>query len=434
MVVDHPAANLAPDDAEDDGGSVVTDGQGTPVAPARGLHFELRGPSPAVVGGGLILLLIAAVVVLSLVNHEHGTSSPLFILFALPFAAVGVVVARRQPGNAIGWILLSIAACFLLIAVGRVYSVLDYRVHQGSLPLGWAAVSLTNLWTPLFLLMVLPILLFPTGRVPSPRWRWTLRVYLVAGGMNSAIALATGIAIAVGRQVQIATTGMLTNSPGGFIAILGNVTAPLSVLAVGLALAWTVRLLASYRRAQGDVRQQLKWLMSGGTLTVIAVVLGATAPNSPSAGIGAIIFLGFVSLPVALGIAVLKYRLYDIDRLISRTLSYAIVTALLIALYVALVTVATRVLPFSSPIGVAASTLAAAALFTPLRRRVQRTVDRRFNRARYDAESTLQAFADHLRDDIDLEMVISELIRTVQSSVEPPHVTLWLRTNATKPD
>ena len=159
------------------------------------------------------------------------------------------------------------------------------------------------------------------------------------------------------------------------------------------------------------------------------------APDGPASGVGAqlltlLIFVGFVSLPVALGIAVLKYRLYDIDRLVSRTLSYAIVTAVLIGVHIALVTLATRILPFSSPIGVAASTLAAAALFAPLRR-VQRVVDRRFNRVSTTLNPTFQAFADHLKDHVDLEAVISELVHTVQTSVEPTHLALWLRADAT---
>src|ERR1039458_8284761 len=130
---------------------------------------------------------------------------------------------------------------------------------------------------------------------------------------------------------------------------------------------------------------------------------------------------------VGLGMGILKYRLYEIDRLISRTLSYATVTGLLIGIYVGLVTLATRVLPFSSPLGVAASTLAAAALFNPLRRWVQRLVDRRFNRARYDAETTVSAFAHRVRDEVDLEVVSSEFVRAVQTSVAPVHVSLWLR-------
>jgi hypothetical protein len=392
----------------------------------------LASPTAAIVAAGTIVILIAAVVVLSTLDHDPKTESKAFILIALPFAVIGLVVARRQPQNAIGWILFSVAACFLLIGIGRTYSVLDYQVHKGSLPLGWLTVSLTEGWTPMFLLMPLPLLLFPAGKVPSRRWRWSLRVYLVGGGLLTLVALAGGISIGVGRHVHIDSTGMPTNNLSGFLNALSSAENVGELIVLVLALTWIVRLLASYRRARGDSRQQLKWLMVGGALTIAGVVVGTLGPNGAQSGIVAkllslLIFSGFVSLPLALGVGVLKYRLYDIDRLISRTLSYAIVTGLLIGVYVGVVTLATRVLPFSSPLGVAASTLAAVALFNPLRKRVQRLVDRRFNRARYDAEATIEAFAHRLREDIDLEAVSSEFVRAVHSSVEPAHVSLWLR-------
>jgi hypothetical protein len=165
---------------------------------------------------------------------------------------------------------------------------------------------------------------------------------------------------------------------------------------------------------------------------VASLVVSPLVPSSSSSGVwqvlvGSILPLGIAALPIGMGIGILKYRLYDVDRLISRTLSYAIVTGLLIGVYVGLVTLATRVLPFSSPLGVAASTLVAVALFNPLRKRVQRLVDRRFNRARYDAEATVSAFAQRVRDDVDLAAVSSEFVRAVQISVEPAHVSLWLR-------
>jgi hypothetical protein len=157
------------------------------------------------------------------------------------------------------------------------------------------------------------------------------------------------------------------------------------------------------------------------------------APANTSSGTVVNDFLlpfGIAALPIGMGVGILKYHLYEIDRIISRTLSYAIVTGLLVGVYVGLVTLATRVLPFSSPLGVAASTLAAVALFNPLRRRVQRVVDRRFNRARYDAETTVSVFAQRLRDDIDLEAVRAEFVGAVQAAVEPVHVALWLRETA----
>jgi len=412
----------------------MTGGAATAEA-SRTSRVHLASPTAAIVLALVIVVLAVAVIVLSLLSHERGTSSPQFIVLALPFAVVGFLVARRQPQNAIGWLLMGVASCFLLISIGRAYSVLDYRIHHGNLPLGWLAVSLTDLWSPVFVLMGLPMLLFPAGKVPSPRWRWSLWVYVIAGGFLTVTALAGGIAIAVGRDVQIDKTGMPTNNVVGFLSVLDNAAVLCSLIALALALTWVVRLVASYRRARGDNRQQLKWLMTGGAVTVVAVVFGASGvvpSGSTPSGIAplllsAFIVLGFLGLPVGLAMGILKYRLYDIDRLISRTLSYAIVTGLLVGVYVGLVTLATRVLPFSSPIGVAASTLCAVALFNPLRRQVQRLVDRRFNRARYNAEATVAAFAQRVRDDVDLDVVSSAFVRAVQSSVEPSHVSLWLR-------
>jgi hypothetical protein len=145
--------------------------------------------------------------------------------------------------------------------------------------------------------------------------------------------------------------------------------------------------------------------------------------------VGAVAAFGLAALPVAMGVGIFNYRLYDVNRLISRTLAYAIVTGLLIGVYLGVVTLATRVLPFTSPVGVAASTLVAVALFNPLRRRGQRLVDRRFNRAQFDVESTVSGLARRVRDRVDLEGVSTELIQAVQRSVEPSHVSLWLRRN-----
>ena len=404
---------------------------GTPKAS----RFRLASQSAAVVLGGLTLASTAAVVVLASLTHDPQAVPGAMpaIVVALAFATVGFMVARRQPRNAIGWALLAVALCALLGSVGTKYSVIDYRLAHGSLPLGWLAVGMGVLWVPWLVLMALPLLLFPAGKLPSPRWRWSLWVYAIAGGFATVTALAGGVGIGIGRHVHIGLNGSPTNNVNGVLSVLVGAADLGALIVLALALIWTVRLLASYRRSTGDRRQQLKWLMGGGIVTIIAAVLIFVAPpdSAPSGieqwALNLVFFLGFAGLPVGLGVGVLKYRLYDIDRLISRTLSYAIVTGILIGVYVGLVTLATRVLPFSSPLGVAASTLVAVALFSPLRRRVQRLVDRRFNRARYDAEATIEDFSHRLREDVDLEVVASEFVLAVQTSMEPAHVSLWLR-------
>ena len=178
------------------------------------------------------------------------------------------------------------------------------------------------------------------------------------------------------------------------------------------------RQVLSWRQATGERRQQLKWLASGAAVTVSSIPLGIL--------IGSVVpLVGLAALPAAIGLAILKYRLYDIDRLISRTLAYAIVTGLLVGVYAGVVALAGAA-SFSSPVEVAAATLTAAALFTPLRRRVQTVVDRRFNRARYDADHTVAAFAARLQDTVDLDSVRDDLAGVVHQALEPAHVSVWI--------
>jgi hypothetical protein len=174
----------------------------------------------------------------------------------------------------------------------------------------------------------------------------------------------------------------------------------------------------SWRRADGDRRQQLKWLACGGAVAVASLILAVSH--------GVWFLAGLAALPVGIGVGILRYRLYDIDRIISRTLAYALVTGVLAGVYAGLVLLATKVLSVHSTVAVAAATLAAAALFNPLRVRVQRVVDRRFNRARYDADQTVAAFAARLKDAVDLDSVRDDLAGVVNQALEPAHVSVWI--------
>jgi hypothetical protein len=198
-------------------------------------------------------------------------------------------------------------------------------------------------------------------------------------------------------------------------------------------LSFVGRLALSWRRTSAERRQQLKWLLSGSAISLVSGLIGNFTgvfdPHAPAAVQAVISFIndfGFVALAVCVGVAILKYRLYEIDRLISRTLAYAIVTGLLVGVYAGLVLLATQVLTIKSPIAVAGSTLATAALFSPVRARVQRLVDRRFNRARYDADRTVVAFAARLQDAIDLDGVRADLVATIHWVLEPAHVSVWI--------
>ena len=228
------------------------------------------------------------------------------------------------------------------------------------------------------------------------------------------------------HRTQVDTSGQLIISNdhayGAFYALATLVFFGFWVLAVGYQVA-------SWRRAAGDRRQQLSWLMAGGAAALIsflAAIAAGALPHSVRGAIGDVLLIGIAALPVGMGVAVLKYRLYEIDRIISRTLAYAIVTGLLVGVYAGLVLLATQVLSVSSPAAVAVSTLAAAALFTPVRRRVQRVVDRRFNRVRYDGDRMVEAFAVRLKDAVDLETVRADLAGVVSQALEPGHVSVWI--------
>jgi NADH:ubiquinone oxidoreductase subunit K len=187
--------------------------------------------------------------------------------------------------------------------------------------------------------------------------------------------------------------------------------------------------VVSWRRASGERREQLSWLMAGGAAALtsfLAAIAAGALPHSIRGAVSDILVCGVAALPVGMGVAILKYRLYEIDRIVSRTLAYTIVTGLLVGVYSGLVLLATRVLSVSSPVAVAASTLAAAALFAPVWRRVQRVVDRRFNRVRYDGDRMVEAFAARLKDAPDLEAVRADLAGVVSQALEPAHVTVWI--------
>jgi hypothetical protein len=227
------------------------------------------------------------------------------------------------------------------------------------------------------------------------------------------------------HDVQVDAYGDVISTGGSHGGGLAGAAIVLGV--AGILVIWLSFVgyqVLSWRRATGEQRQQLKWLASGGAVTL--VVLAASFGISSTGAAGEVLGIGLAALPVGIGVGILKYRLYDIDRIISRAVSYAIVTGLLVGLYTGLVLLATQVMTVKSPVAVAAATLAAAALFNPLRRRVQHTVDRRFNRARYDADEAVTAFAARLQDAVDLDSVQDDLTGVVHRTLEPTHLSVWV--------
>jgi len=381
--------------------------------------------------GALAVLSFAAAIPLSVLS-DQADNLVIAAVIGLPSAGIGVLITRRQPGNPLGWLFLVSAVCQFIGTDGGGYALLAY--HFGHhLPLATVALALDQIWGPSLVLFAVSILLFPDGRL-SRFWRWVLRVYAVSFA-TLLVAMAVAIAGALAAHpVRVDENGGLAavDSPvGWFNAVQGMIL----VLILALSVSFIVRQALSWRRATGERRQQLKWLASGAFVSVVCLIVAGNFGSSGNGPAGptlvgvltSLVWFGVAALPVSIGVAILKYRLYEIDRIISRTLAYAIVTGLLVGVYAGLVLLATEVLRFSSPVAVAASTLVAAALFNPVRRRVQHAVDRRFNRARYDAERMVTAFAGRLQDAVDPDAVRADLTGVVHTALAPTHVSVWLR-------
>jgi hypothetical protein len=349
--------------------------------------------------------------------------------FLVAYAVVGAVVASRRASNPIGWLLLGIglvAACRGLAGEYARHG-LAGPSHPGAAV--WAAWFVS--WSLILLfpggLLTFLLLLFPSGRPLSRRWRVVIWLgiglgvlFLLVNWLTPGALTVTGLP-SVPNPTRIQSMIELSRD-----SKLGNGAWLLSW--VSLAAAAT-SVFIRYRRSAGEERLQLKWFAYAALLSLALLVV--LLPVSVVTRSGQILFdvavaagIG-LALPLAIGIAILRYRLYAIDRIISRTVAYTIVTGLLVGVYTGLVLLATRVLSVHTPVAVAVATLAAAALFSPLRQRVQRAVDRRFNRARYDADQTVAAFAARLKDAIDLDSVCDNLAAAVQQALEPAHMAVW---------
>ena len=384
--------------------------------------------------GVVILGLGVASVVLDHLTHRPGTGGPAADALVgaagvVPATAVGTLLAVRRPRNPIGWLLLAII--IVEVAPTSQYLVLDYRMHHGSLPLGWVAVVLQECW-PMFLVSVTLLLwLFPDGTLPAGRWHRAASIAAAGWLLVGLATSARGVLVAAGGDIRIQPSGGLANPSPDVMRVLS------AVVIVGTLASWTAWLAVQvpiYRHASGGYRQQLKWLYSGAVIFVFAFfgVFIATLAVQAIPGwnddsvTDALAILGTAALPACLGVAVLKYRLYDLNRVISRVVSYALITALLAGVFAGLILLATRELPVRGSVAVAVATLVIAALFNPLRRRVQRAVDRRFNRSRYDAEAVVAAFTARLRHTVDLDTLRHDLVGVTQEAFQPAHVSMWL--------
>jgi hypothetical protein len=377
---------------------------------------------------GLALILVTLGLVLEAANGPlRGPDDESWTLVALAagLPVIGALVATHQPGNAIAWIFLGVGFASGLATFTYSYGLYAVVTNPGGLPFGTAAVWLGAwVWLLGFTPMVtFGLLLFPDGHLPSPRWRpilWAavaglllrLASIFLPGPMGTSPSLPNPLGIPGARPLLLLADGI----GAGLFAIA----------AVGSATSLVVR----FRRAQGKQRQQLKWLAYAVAVLVATITISETTfPAAPAAAVVALAAVAFI--PVAIGVAILRHQLFDIDRLINRTLVYGLLTASLGLVYAGAVLILGDL--FGGIGGeppswaVAGITLAVAALFQPARRRIQAVVDRRFNRRKYNAAKTIEAFTSRLHDEIDLDTLTPELLAVVDQTMEPTRISLWLR-------
>jgi len=388
---------------------------------------------------GLVTCLLIITTGVDLLSQDGSTNALQFadealISLATPLvlATVAALILSHQPRNTIGWLLMAPVGAFLV--VGPLENYVEHLAPSSPEP---TAVLLLIVWLSnwVWLLLIIPLLyillLFPSGRPLTPRWRWV--------GV-AAIAWATLFVLMVTLSQKLTTPELMFNNPVG---VLREATVELlaGVWIVGLlalVVACAVSLFIRYRRADDTEREQIKWLLYACAVFLVMFVGGTVSGVSGTTTLGGHIWgvffgLSIVMLPAAIGIAILRYRLYEIDLLINRTLVYGSLTAMLALVYfggVAATQALFRALTGQEQqpqLAIVVSTLVIAALFNPLRRRIQSFIDRRFYRRKYDAAQTLEAFSAKLRDETDLEALSNELVGVVRETMQPAHVSLWLR-------
>jgi hypothetical protein len=388
----------------------------------------------AIVGALLISatsVLLALVVWLSVNNGRisSGTggsfdfASVIYALVALLTAVVSALILWSRPQNRVGWTTLALAFGLGLTGLTQAYAILGAsRMLNPLVGVEWVALVSQSAWALVFLPAILLLLLFPSGHFLSRRWRWVARCAVVVVVSGSLLLLLANPIEIGGIRVANPLGGfseetILPLASGGFVLILVLLTVSL----IGIFLR--------YRRAQESERQQIKWLIYAAALFITAMSLGFFLPTGSLAAV--LINLTALGIPIAIGVAILRYRLYNIDILIRRTLIYSIITAMLALFYFGAVVVLQQVFRImigaGDDLAIIISTLAIAALFNPLRHRVQDAIDHRFYRRKYDAQKVLERFAATVRDEVELEKLTGELLNVVNETMQPTSVSLWLR-------
>jgi hypothetical protein len=382
----------------------------------------------------LSLALTALSLFLLVLNLSH-PDVPIYLywadntLLAIGNSTVGaVIVPRLSPRNPIGWLFCATGLSFGVIHFSGEYVVYTLLAAPGSLPAGEAlAWILAWLWVPVVGLQVFLLLLFPDGRLPSRRWRWFFWLSLL-------LILIGAVSVAFSPGEMNVGLGPIYNPLG--VEGLPNSYEPVQALVLTLIFVSAASLFVRLRRARGVERQQIKWF----AYTAMVASSGAILTYTVSEVIGSLwlewvgyvlLQVGLIGIPISMGIAILRYRLYEIDLIINRTLVYGSLTAILALVYLGSVTALQYLLSLltgqGNTLAIVVSTLAIAALFNPLRRRIQSFIDRRFYRRKYDAAKTLEAFASRLRYETDLERISEDLLEVVDETMQPSHISLWLR-------
>jgi len=389
---------------------------------------------------GTSLLLVALMFTFYLLGHEISLENrdrpplafiPVMALMVLSFSTVGALVAARRPRNAVGWIFCGVALASGIGFAGQFYGEYALVAEGGSVP-GGAFGAWLSTWTivPALTGLTFFALLFPDGRLLSARWR-VVGWLALAGGLAATLGLALDPGQVDTRNFPGAVNPFGIESGDRLLEAFVRFGTIASLGALVLAVASAVR---RFRRSTGVERQQLKWVVYTGAVAAAAFLVTLPINRSPWDDVAfTVAFLALVAVPVSAGIAILRYRLYDVDLVINRTLVYGSVTAVLAGAYFGLVLLfqlAFRPVTEGSGLAVALSTLAVAALFRPARVRVQAIVDRRFYRQKYDAQRTLEGFASRLRDEVDLDALRAELTGVVGETMQPAQVSLWLKETA----
>jgi hypothetical protein len=396
----------------------------------------------------IVLILNAPDLYLSRMNPggDPLASNLIGVTVFMAYVTVGALVASRRPRNAVGWLLLSAGAFLIAAGLALDYAVNGLVTRPGALPEAALIGAIGNALRSagFYLIVTFLLLLFPTGRLPSPRWRWlawaTAIVIIVAIGSQS-----LGANLSTGSEQLATIANPIGVIPAGVADLLQTIFGFFLTFAciIGCCASVVVR----YRRAGGVERQQIKWLAFAGVwaaLAFLVVIVGVFSNNDLLAS-SMTFYIGLVGIPIAVGIAILRHRLFDIDVIINRALVYGLLTALLAGLYFAGVVgaqalvnvIAGREITGSPsqepPVVIVITTLVIAALFQPLRRGIQRLIDRRFYRRKYDAARTLTQFGETLRTDVEIGALTEHLVTVVNETMQPSHISLWLRHGGNRP-